>query len=173
MELIGYTDTMNLKKICSTCSKEFEATSRHRSCPSCRYHASKTLLCQVCNLNKHSKRYSTCRHCTNKLRSDYGTGRYLKNGYVMVFQKDHPRTKNKRSNYVFEHILVMEKQLGRYLKSDENVHHINGIKNDNRITNLELWVKPQPSGIRVQDAVAWAREILVRYDNYSYKNDLE
>jgi hypothetical protein len=77
----------------------------------------------------------------------------------MVFQKGHPRTMNKQSNYVFEHILVMEKKLGRYLAEDENVHHKNGIKNDNSREILELWVKPQPSGIRAKDALKWAKEI--------------
>lgn len=35
-----------------------------------------------------------------------------------------------------------------------------GIGIDNRIENLELWVKPQPTGIRVSDAVKWAQEVL-------------
>jgi hypothetical protein len=38
------------------------------------------------------------------------------------------------------------------------------VRDDNRPENLELWVKPQPSGIRVADAIAWAWEILSRYD---------
>jgi hypothetical protein len=37
------------------------------------------------------------------------------------------------------------------------------VRDDNRPENLELWTRPQPSGIRASDAVAWAREILERY----------
>jgi len=64
---------------------------------------------------------------------------------------------------VFEHILVAEELLRRYLVEGETVHHINGIRDDNRPENLELWTRPQPSGIRVSDAATWARSIYDRY----------
>lgn len=150
-------------KICKSCNREFSPSSNHKDCPSCRYHRTKIVTCKICKAAIHSTKYKNCISCTNKIRPDYGTGRYVKNGYVMVFAGDHPRTAGRKIRYLFEHILVMEKYLGRYLMSDENVHHINGIKSDNRIENLELWIKPQPSGIRVTDAVMWAEEIIKRY----------
>ena len=55
-------------------------------------------------------------------------------GYIMIKNYKHPR--GDKQNYIAEHILIMEKKLGRYLTPEERVHHINGIKNDNKIENL-------------------------------------
>jgi len=79
----------------------------------------------------------------------------------MLWASDHPRAG--KGQYVFEHIIVMERALSRYLLPTESVHHRNGVRDDNRPENLELWTKPQPTGIRVSDAAAWAREILAQY----------
>lgn len=150
-------------KVCAACQKSFEPSSNHKDCPSCRYQKTKTVLCHVCQQRYHSTKYGNCISCTNAKKLGYGTGRYKKNGYIMVFQKGHPRTQSGR-NYVFEHILIMEQHLGRHLKPTENVHHKNGVRDDNTIGNLELWIRPQPTGIRAIDAINWAKQILAEYE---------
>jgi len=61
-----------------------------------------------------------------------------KDGYIEIYSPDHPN-RRKHTPYVLEHRLVMENHLGRYLKKTEVVHHRNGVKDDNRIENLELF----------------------------------
>lgn len=86
---------------------------------------------------------------------------YAADGYVLVHAPDSPMAGVRR--YVPEQRLVMAEHIGRPLKRHETVHHINGVRHDNRIENLELWSSLHPSGQRVMDKVEWATQMLALY----------
>ncbi len=114
--------------------------------------------CGLCGTMMQRKS-KTCRNCflESKQYPNSKMKHLSKDGYFYVYFKKHPYSdKNGR---VYEHRLIMEKKIERYLYPFENIHHKNGIKADNRIKNLELWVKVQPAGVRVQDVVKWAKKV--------------
>lgn len=77
-----------------------------------------------------------------------------RNGYVYIHM---------RTGWKLEHRVIMEEYLGRSLSAHETVHHKNGMRNDNRLENLEIWDTRHPKGQRVDDKVEWAIEILREY----------
>lgn len=92
-----------------------------------------------------------------------GVGYTNKNGYRHVACPGDLKDMGHSDGMIPEHRLVMARRLGRSLFSDEQIHHVNGNRSDNRDDNLELWSISQPAGQRVEDKVKWAREILERY----------
>lgn len=75
-------------------------------------------------------------------------------------KKNRPERKIDKSGYAWilidgyyasEHRTVMERELGRKLKGNETVHHINGQRDQNHPSNLELWLGPIRAGVRARD----------------------
>jgi hypothetical protein len=125
------------------------------------------LNCTVENCNKkhRAKGYCNMHYRRYRLRGNplsvINTGKKInRQGYVQIRTV---KGDGKNGTYELEHRLVMEKNIGRKLFDHETVHHKNGIKDDNRIENLELWSKAQPAGQRVEDKIQYAIEILQRY----------
>jgi hypothetical protein len=83
-----------------------------------------------------------------------GAGYTNANGYRMI---------RRDGKSVPEHRVIMEEHTDKKLLPKQNIHHINGVKDDNRISNLEIWDTSQPSGQRIPDKVQHAKEMMVRY----------
>jgi hypothetical protein len=81
----------------------------------------------------YEKKYPNGRH--GEQSGNWRGGIRQVGGYVRIYMPNHP---NAVQGSVFEHTLIAEKSIGRYIQSDEIVHHINGKKNDNRPENLEV-----------------------------------
>ena len=95
--------------------------------------------------------------------NESGKGYKLKEGYKYILKKGHPNSA--KNGYIAEHVLIMTEYIKRPLDNKETVHHKNGIRDDNRIENLELWSHSHPFGQRVKDKLDWCKNFL---DLYGY-----
>lgn len=142
------------------------------------------LTCEVCDKNFEQKRANNTSYCSPRCKKlgvsrkfkglpikgppkhIWGTGYVTKDGYKMV-SKNHPnakcRSKKSGKGQIFEHTYIMSKHLGRPLRKGESVHHKNGIRDDNRLENLELWVNTIRFGQRLEDKVKHYKEFLELY----------
>lgn len=82
-------------------------------------------------------------------------------GYVLLREKTHPNATKK--GLVFEHVKVMSAMIGRPLLPGETVHHLNGVRDDNRPENLELWSSNHPKGQRIVNKIEWCLQFLRQY----------
>lgn len=167
-----------LCEVCGMEVRQYPSRPRRFCSLSCRDKANRTgptveCICQVCG-----GRYMLCpraalrsKYCSRVCAGSQGRkGRppsplgteKLHHGYVQV-KVGRSHWASQGNGWALMHRVVMGEGLGRPLFAHENVHHINGIKTDNRPENLELWVTSQPQGQRLQDVLAWAREILDIY----------
>lgn len=121
---------------CGWCKKEYLASVFHQSVNCSKSCGLRALYAETPSRSKGER------------GGNWKGGRHKCRGYVLICSTDHPSPRKVGGRYMFEHRLVMEKVLGRYLLPHENVHHKNGIRDDNRPENLELWVKQQPPGQR-------------------------
>lgn len=165
-------------RTCQCCGKLFFSTYNSKRkgmtvlCSrSCSGHATGKkveIVCQMCGVtvlrspSRNGGKFCS-HHCVrNSIRVNGSPNRkpgrnVSKNGYVYVFVGHHPLYKDKRRpdgkpwSTDLEHRVVMAELLGRPLHSWENVHHKNGVRDDNRPENLELWIKPQAAGCRLED----------------------
>ena len=148
------------------CGKHYHRLQRHGDVNTVLKVRNKDQGCSVpdCDNKHYGKGY--CQRHYQRMRNSGTTddpsfkGRWkTKAGYIELRPPESDSCKEK----VMEHRYVMECYLGRKLYQHENVHHKNGVRDDNRLENLELWSSYQPSGQRVEDKLAYAYEIIKLY----------
>jgi hypothetical protein len=130
-------DKKTIELTCKMCGKKFlkNLSTYKQDLKKC--NAGK--FCSLACLYKSPERKANLGRLREKSNGWRG-GRLYERGYKMVIAQDHPKgvAKGGGLKYVREHRLIMEKHLGRYLKDNEVIHHINGNRSDNRIENLAL-----------------------------------
>lgn len=147
-------------KRCPKCKTEQPLVNFHRSkktkdgfyshCKNC-WRAWRQGVCQDCGGVTNKKQAKRCKPCAGKAirgSNNYAwKGGRSKNGdgyIVLSSQYDHQNADS--TGRILEHVYVMSEHLGRPLTSDETVHHINGVRDDNRVGNLQLRVGQHGKG---------------------------
>ena len=125
---------MSKKKMLAT-NKELEEMYYNRKMTM--FQIAKKYDCTKATIWKYFKKYNLkARKMAGSNHGSWKGGRVIKRGYLAIWNPTHPRANN--VGYVKEHILVMQKKLGRLIKREEHIHHIDFDKMNNNIKNLWL-----------------------------------
>lgn len=158
--VMGRFSRIHKDRPCKCCKKLFHPGASAKYCST-----------SCANVGKRKPRYHlNCKRCGKKLRSLYRRPKFcsrqcayrhwVESGSAPGSKPDGSRQRGPGGYVVvkvsgkwkLEHRHVMERELGRSLTKKERVHHINGRRRDNRPSNLELWTRAHPSGVRAADA---------------------
>lgn len=135
-------------QICSKCGKTSYRGLSKKLCHDCYRYYKQSLLDKIpcaCNcgelipckdLNGKPMRYKKGHIAKGKNNPSYNNGISNDKDYIIISKPDHP---NARTNgFIPQHRFIMEQHLGRYLTKTEHVHHRDGNKKNNDISNLQL-----------------------------------
>ena len=174
---VGKQKGETVKVICECCGKEFELLasakrSREKQGNPVKYCSikcnakartkAKIVNCLYCNKEIVTTRQKYCStECAGKSRVGtkivnkrvYSANGWYENGYKVINHEGKP---------IKEHIKIMEDHIGRKLKKDEVVHHINEIKDDNRLENLQLMTRSEHSSHHRRKDVEEGKELFGR-----------
>lgn len=136
--------------------KRISESNRGRPSPTKGKHLSEETKRKISEKQKGKYRKPTEFGGHRKKRSD---------GYVYVYVPDHPYAS--KDGYVMEHILVMERAIGRYVTREEAVHHKNKIRDDNSLENLELMTFKAHAGLHISER---HKNNQIKYHSIKVKN---
>lgn len=139
--------TGNTPKFCSKkCSNKNRETKKDTKCPQC----GKTF--------KTTRNKFCCKECAVKFmkinKINKKNGFWYENGYKVLYVEGDKSIK--------EHIKVMQDFIGREINKNEIVHHINEIKDDNRLENLQLMTKGEHSSLHRKKEIENGKKLFKR-----------